>query len=555
MNKRKKLPLIIAAFALILSSCINGPRSYSSSSAYIPTSTTSEIESSSSDATSVSSAEENSSSAESSSSTASSSSSSFSSSEQLSSSSSSATSSSTVSSSSAASSSSAQSSSSINSSSSSQKPSSSSSQAPSSSSSQKSSSSSSSKSSSSYASSSSGKSSSSISVPPVDDDPVWNIDLSLRGAAFRNALQTKIAGRKTQTSSYNGCLSIGARAAAYPNASSSTFVPFYHDTSTTATTSECNREHTWPNSRGSGTSGPGADPFIIRPTLTSDNSSRGNKFYGTRSNEWDPASCGFEAARGESARVILYAATMYYKNGLSLSNNPGDSTDLKTMGTLSTLLAWNNTYAPTPIEIQINNYLSTNGYGRNPFVDHPQYASYIWDNNGLIGGEIPPDPSEFEKGLDRESSLANLDGNEFVIVSTDYATSTYYYAMDNQAKGDSIPWYIKPISVLLNDDKSKLIPNGNSVTLKYFKFIKQTDGSYYIQSKETNDYLYGYIDGTHYSIGLGTSPIHDGSLSWSITQNSIGFTLKNAASVYLEYYNSSFCGYKNAPSVPIYLYN
>ena len=169
-------------------------------------------------------------------------------------------------------------------------------------------------------------------------------------------------------------------------------MPFYHDSSKLATQSECNREHTWPNSRGTGTSGPGADPFIIRPTLTSENSDRGNNFYGTKgkaNKEWDPASCGFEAARGESARVILYAATMYYKEGLSLSNNPNDSTNLKTMGTLSTLLAWNTTYAPTPIEIQINNYLSSNGYGRNPFVDHPEYASYIWNNNGLIGGEIP----------------------------------------------------------------------------------------------------------------------------------------------------------------------
>ena len=180
-------------------------------------------------------------------------------------------------------------------------------------------------------------SSSTYSVPSVDEDPTWNIDLSLRGAAFRNALQTIMAGKQTRTTSYDSCLSIGAKAAAYPNSTSSTFVPFYHDATVTATTSQCNREHTWPNSRGSGKSGPGADPFIIRPTLTSENSDRGNLFYGTGSKEWDPASCGFEGARGESARVILYAATMYYKNGLSLSNNPSDSTSLKTMGTLSTL--------------------------------------------------------------------------------------------------------------------------------------------------------------------------------------------------------------------------
>ena len=407
-------------------------------------------------------------------------------------------------------------------------------------------------------SSSSSSSSSTYSVPPVDDDPNWNINLTLRGAEFRNALQTIMAGKKTKTISYSECLYTGARAAAYPNSNSSTFVPFYHNASLTVTTSDCNREHTWPNSRGSGESGPGADPFIIRPTLKSENSDRSNYFYGTRgksNKEWDPASCGFEAARGESARVILYAATMYYKShGFSLSNNPQDSTSLKTMGTLSNLLAWNTTYAPTPIEIQINNYLSNNGYGRNPFVDHPEYASYIWNNNGLIGGEIPPDPGDFTNGLDRESTLNNINGNEYVIASSDSATSFTYFAMDNEAKSDTLPWYIKPISVLVNDDKTKLVPNGD-VTLKYYKFIKQSDGNYYIQSKENNKYLFGYIDGTHYSIGLGSTPTNNGSLSWSITTSNNGFVMKNAANVYLEYYNGSFCGYKNAPSVPIYLFH
>ena len=398
----------------------------------------------------------------------------------------------------------------------------------------------------------------SYSVPPVEEDPKWNINLTLRGAEFRNALQTIMAGKKTNNSAdYKSCLTIGAKAAAYPNASSSTFVPFYHDTTVTATTGQCNREHTWPNSRGSGKSGPGADPFIIRPTLTSENSDRGNLFYGTKGKdkkEWDPASCGFEAARGESARVILYAATMYYKNGLSLSNNPKDSSDLHTMGTLSTLLEWNVTYAPTPIEIQINNYLSENGYGRNPFVDHPEYASYIWNSNGLLGDDIPPAPIDFTNGLNIESSLSNLDGKEYVIASTDSSTSSTYFAMDNQAKSDTLPWYIKPMAVYLNVDGTKLVPD-TGVTLKYYKFIKQSDGNYYIQSKETNDYLYGYIDGSHYSIGLGTTPKNNGSLSWNITVTNNGFSFKNAANVYLEYYNSSFCGFNKPAPAPIYLFH
>ena len=418
-----------------------------------------------------------------------------------------------------------------------------------------SSSSASSSSSSNYTSSSSSTTSSSY-IP--SGDTTWNINISLRGAEFRNALQKIMAGKKTKIISYSECLGVGARAAAYPNANSSTFVPFYHDATLTATTGECNREHTWPNSRGSGESGPGADPFIIRPTLTKENTDRQNYFYGTRgksNKEWDPASCGFEAARGESARVILYAATMYYKShGFSLSNNPQDSTSLKTMGTLSNLLAWNTTYAPTPIEIQVNNYLSNNGYGRNPFVDHPEYASYIWNNNGLIGGEIPPSEDDFKNGLNRESSLANLDGNNYVIASSDSNTSFAFFAMDNEAKSSSLPWYIKPIGCSVNNDKTKLIAN-DGATLKYYKFIKQTDGNYYIQNKENGKYIFAYYDGSHYSIGLGTTPTNNGSLSWNITASNNGFVFKNTANVYLEYYNGSFCGYKNAPSVPIYLYH
>ena len=534
MNKNKRLPIILAIVALLLSGCGHKPKPSSIISSDVAPS--SEVENSSVAASSEVLSSELSSEA-------------ISSSEDISSTISSSEIASEVTISSEAQSSSEMSSSAI-----------SSSQASSSStiSSSSAQSSSTPSSSSSSAPSSSPSSSSSSSTPSsyIEPDPVWNVDLSLRGAQFRNALQAKMAAKKTNTTSYSNCLSLGAQAAAYPTSSSSTFVPFYHDASVTATTSQCNREHTWPDSRGSGKSGPGADPFIIRPTLISENSDRSNYFYGLRgknNREWDPASCGFEGARGESARVILYAATMYYSNGFSLSNNPYDDTSLKTMGTLSTLLTWNNAYAPTPIEIQINDYLSDHGYGRNPFVDHPEYANYIWDSNGLIGEDVPPDPSQFDDGLDVENTLTNLDGNEYVIASTDSSTSNSFYVMDNEAK-DGYPWYIKPITALVNEDKTKLIPNGD-VTFKYYKFIKQSDGNYYIQSKETNNYIFGYIDGTHYSIGLGTTPTNNGSLSWTITKSSEGFVFKNAANVYLEFYRGSFCGYSSAPSIPIYLFH
>ena len=244
-------------------------------------------------------------------------------------------------------------------------------------------------------------------IDPTDGNEYWStLDLTKTGNAFRADLQKLIKSYKTETTSYKGCMEIGAAAAAYP-LGSKTFVPFYHaapnvtegvtgNGAMTTTTASCNKEHTWPNSRGCGeSSGPAADPFIIRPTITSENGSRSNYFYGySSSNEWDPASCGYEYARGEAARVILYAATAYYgtcgsggssdgNEPMELSNNPSDDQDKHTMGTLKTLLEWNSEYAPTEMEIQINNYLCKNGYGRNPFVDEPKFASYIWDSTGV----------------------------------------------------------------------------------------------------------------------------------------------------------------------------
>ena len=245
-------------------------------------------------------------------------------------------------------------------------------------------------------------------VPITFDDPVWpGLSASLYGESFRAAL-ARCSAINGATTSYSNCLNVGARAAAYPDANSATFIPFYHDHTMAdiTTTNKCNREHTWPDSRGGNLIE--NDPLVIRPTLNADNSSRGNHFYGnTTSNEWDPGhySCtvngqaswyDYPAARGESARVILYAATRYKNKGLTLSNNPGDSKTLKTMGTLKTLLKWNREYAPSDFEKTVNDRYENLGYARNPFVDHPEYAEFIWDDNGFRtspyegGGYVPP---------------------------------------------------------------------------------------------------------------------------------------------------------------------
>ena len=255
-----------------------------------------------------------------------------------------------------------------------------------------SSSASSSKSSNSSVSSSSSASSSKSSSSSMNTQfNGWNVDITLRGTAFRDHLAGLIIAKGNKKTSYNSMVSVGAAAAAYGGKGK--FVPFYHDTTSLATQGECNREHTWPNSRGGGSDhGGGAietDPYCIRPTLKSENSDRSNYFYGLngKSNkEWDPASCGFEGARGESARVIFYIATKYGKsNNLRLTNNPDDDwNQVRTMGRLDRMVEWNKQYPVTAIEKQINNYLESQGYGRNPFVDYPELVDYIWTKDGII---------------------------------------------------------------------------------------------------------------------------------------------------------------------------
>src|SRR5574344_2033899 len=70
--------------------------------------------------------------------------------------------------------------------------------------------------------------------------------------------------------------------------------------------------HSWPNSHGGNLIE--NDIHMTRPTIASENGSRGNSFYveGKKdsSRGWDPAmeSFGKENYRGDSARIIFYGA-------------------------------------------------------------------------------------------------------------------------------------------------------------------------------------------------------------------------------------------------------
>lgn len=154
---------------------------------------------------------------------------------------------------------------------------------------------------------------------------------------------------------------------------------------TLASSGSMNREHVWPNSRGGNYVE--RDPHMVRPTLTSDNSERGNAFY-NESGNYDPGEFGAYQYRGICARIIFYCAVKAQENGLNLVDKNTDSTSNKSMGKLSTLLKWNLEYDIDATEIQRNDVLYTKfKHNRNPFIDDRNYACKIWgDTNAETRG-------------------------------------------------------------------------------------------------------------------------------------------------------------------------
>ena len=156
---------------------------------------------------------------------------------------------------------------------------------------------------------------------------------------------------------------------------------FYTKTAATS----WNREHMWPNSHGG--NNVEADILHTRPTISSENSSRGNSFYvegkNSSTNGWDPYTAGYDAeVRGECARVILYCVVAYPSFTLSDADYHSTSNSNKDnmMGNMNTLIKWHFDYAPNVYEMNRNNgaeYLQGN---RNPFVDHPEYVARIWSS-------------------------------------------------------------------------------------------------------------------------------------------------------------------------------
>lgn len=197
-----------------------------------------------------------------------------------------------------------------------------------------------------------------------------------------------------------------------------------------------NREHIWPKSQGfeaEGAGGARGDPMHLWPGNGHVNNMHSNYFYGfvdTSKSYTDPSiSKGYtnlannllgtsltlgsgtvfepqDCDKGDIARAVFYMVARYnYISGSDSDgidqNNPNlelvqsnevlasytsSVTNTGKLGILTDLLEWNRMDPPDEFEIHRNNLLYNNyTNNRNPFIDFPEWAEYIWGSTDYDG--------------------------------------------------------------------------------------------------------------------------------------------------------------------------
>ena len=181
-----------------------------------------------------------------------------------------------------------------------------------------------------------------------------------------------------------------------------------------------NREHVWCKSLSNNVwneSYGGSDMHHIRPVESGLNSARNNSPYGEVSSSanalyyedsnnnrvalgghkendvFEP----LDNVKGDVARIIFYLYTHYndYSNVGGTTNGSGGKfgdldfsliVDGSEEQAIETLLAWNELDPVSQQEEDRNEAVASYQGNRNPFIDHPEYAEYIW-------GDASPSPS------------------------------------------------------------------------------------------------------------------------------------------------------------------
>ncbi|PLX03950.1 MAG: hypothetical protein C0595_05085 [Marinilabiliales bacterium] len=155
-----------------------------------------------------------------------------------------------------------------------------------------------------------------------------------------------------------------------------------------------NREHVWAKSHGDFADWMPmySDVHNLKPADASVNVDKSNKDFdngGIQHSEatecyytdstWEPR----DAVKGDIARIIFYMATRYEGGNGEIDLEVVDWVNTypnAQHGKLSTLLQWNLLDPPDDFERNRNNAIYSFQHNRNPFIDYPEWAQMIWDN-------------------------------------------------------------------------------------------------------------------------------------------------------------------------------
>lgn len=161
-----------------------------------------------------------------------------------------------------------------------------------------------------------------------------------------------------------------------------------------------NREHTWPNSKGLGGQDEN-DIMMLRPTSSSENSSRGNTAYGQSSNYYHPndESNGKYDLRGDVARIFLYVYVRWGNRNYAWGTGG-------VMESVDVLLTWMEEDPVDTWELGRNDSVESITGTRNVFVDYPELAFILFE------ADIPTDmttPSGEASGANKKCDHNNFD--------------------------------------------------------------------------------------------------------------------------------------------------
>ena len=277
-----------------------------------------------------------------------------------------------------------------------------------------------------------------------------SISNSSYGSTLKSELRSLITSTHTKITSYDDCKNPSIVKKTDGNASNSKIVLFWSELEIAATWdggTTWNREHVWPQSKGwFTTSGAGADLHHIRPSDPSVNSSHNNYPYGEVSSStyvktskangtvYTDAKCSggyFEPGdnkKGDTARIIFYLLVRYSQSDSYSITNVAKSMDM--------LLEWNDLDPVDSYETRRNEAVYNIQGNRNPFIDNPDYADYIWgnekpgDNTGSGSGSGSESGGEIDTPVTNVSSALSLfqSYSTKTSLALDYDYSTYVSA-------------------------------------------------------------------------------------------------------------------------------